>query len=317
VKAWLGFSPVACQSSNAGSKYPILVKLSSPLRYPGGKASLTGFFRRVIGVNALEGCSYYEPYAGGSGAALGLLGEDMVSEVFINDADERIYAFWHSVLNDRNRFVDKIFSVPLTIEEWYRQRDICLRSRGQRRFDVGFAAFFMNRCNRSGVIAGAGPIGGFEQKGAWRLDVRFSRGPLAERVLSVANLRQRINVSCMDALEFLRKRLPKGRQRRRSLVYLDPPYVVKGQRLYLNSYAAKDHAALAKFMQRQKTLPWLMSYDDTDLIRTLYSRQSIARLPIRYSLQEKRAAEELLIYPTHLAVPKIEVAISGEVRHSI
>lgn len=279
------------------------MRYSSPLRYPGGKACLTGYLSHLIDLNDLRGCAYYEPYAGGAGAALGLLRDGLVTDIFINDADARVGAFWFSVLKHSDRFVDGIFNTPLTIEEWRKQHEICQHPEKHSRFDVGFAAFYMNRCNRSGVLTGAGPIGGYAQNGKWRLDVRFSRAALAERVISLSNFGERIHASQMDALDFLKTRTPRGRSRSSVFVYLDPPYVNKGQRLYLNSYVKRDHAVLARYMGLQKVLPWLMSYDDTVLVRNLYGKQQISSLPIRYSLQKKRSAKELIIAPHRIKLP--------------
>lgn len=280
------------------------MKHTSPLRYPGGKAVLVDFLDDMVELNSLHGCSYYEPYAGGAGAALGLLKRKVVSELFLNDADWRVYSFWHSVLNESDRFVESIRTVQLTIAEWHRQHAICVDPKPHSQFEVGFGAFFMNRCNRSGVITGAGPIGGYAQTGKWRMGVRFNREALAERVLAIARMKGSIHVSCEDAVAFLKERLPYGRGRKRVFVYLDPPYVVKGQRLYLNAYAPEDHAVLARYMGKQNTLPWIMSYDDSDLVRLLYVEHNQFYMPIRYSLQAKRSARELVIAPKHVAVPQ-------------
>ena len=161
----------------------------------------------------------------------------------------------------------------------------------------------MNRCNRSGVLTGAGPIGGLEQNGRWKLDVRFSREPLAERILKLACVREQIHITRLDAIDFLKATLPAGRGRKNVFVYLDPPYVNKGQRLYLNSYETKDHAQLARFIKGQRTLPWIMSYDDTEVVRELYCDQQLTSLPIHYSLQTKRSAKELIIAPHRLTLP--------------
>ncbi len=112
------------------------MRFVSPLRYPGGKACLAGFLTDVIELNDLHGCVYYEPYAGGAGAALRLLCDEVVSEIFINDADERVNAFWKSALNESGRFMDKVLSVPLTMDEWYRQRKVCSTPGSHNRFDV-------------------------------------------------------------------------------------------------------------------------------------------------------------------------------------
>ncbi len=278
------------------------MKLTSPLRYPGGKACLAKFLAETIQLNGLNGCRYYEPYAGGAGAALSLLASDSVSEIFINDADERIHAFWDSVLNHSERFIEKIETIPLSIQEWHRQKDICRDPTGQSRFNLGFSAFYMNRCNRSGVLSGSGPIGGFAQAGEWKLDVRFTRETLQQRIQNLALIKERIHVSHLDAIDFLKKSVPKGPARRHVFVYLDPPYVEKGSRLYLNAYCERDHRALGKYICKQKALPWLISYDDAELIREIYSSQNLGTKPIRYSLQGNRTANELIITPTHVSL---------------
>lgn len=275
----------------------------SPLRYPGGKSRLAGLLEAMISLNDLDGCDYYEPFAGGAGAALALLKSNAVSHLYLNDADVRIYSFWKACVSESERFAERIFEVPLTIDEWRRQRDICTHPSKHTQFEIGFAAFYMNRCNRSGVLMGAGPIGGYEQKGKWRLDVRFNREALARRALQLGQLRSAISLSKMDAIDFLKKRLPQGSARLHAFVYLDPPYVQKGQRLYLNAYRSQDHCELSRYLKAQKMLHWFASYDDSPLIRSLYAGLKICLMPIQYSLQVKRIESELVLAPHHLALP--------------
>lgn len=137
------------------------------------------------------------------------------------------------------------------------------------------------------------------------MDVRFNRIALAERLTALSAYRDVIRVSNMDAVDFLKQCLPRGEQRRKAFVYLDPPYVQKGQRLYLNAYEKRDHLLLARYMARQNVLPWLMSYDDSELVRRIYRRHCKMRLlPTRYTLQAKRIARELIIFPNHVAIPQ-------------
>jgi DNA adenine methylase len=276
----------------------------SPLRYPGGKASLASFLEDVIDLNDLRGCQYFEPYAGGAGAALTLLELKAVDNIHINDADIRVFAFWNAILSETDRFTERVLNVPLTMEEWGKQREICSKPSNHDSFDVGFSAFYMNRCNRSGVLSGAGPIGGLQQTGKWKLDARFSREALVQRIQQVGKKREQIRISGLDAIDFLRTKLPVGKTRRNVFVYIDPPYVNKGQKLYLNAYAPNDHAGIARYLSSQKVLPWLMSYDDSQLILDLYRDRHIFKLPIRYSLQEKKSAAELIICPFDLTLPR-------------
>lgn len=265
---------------------------------------MSDFLEDVIDLNDLRGCHHYEPYAGGAGAALTLLEKKVVDKIFLNDADPRVFAFWNAVLNETDRFADRVLSVPLDIKEWHRQREICSNPSPHSSFDIGFSAFYMNRCNRSGILNGAGPIGGLQQNGKWKLNARFNRVTLAQRIRKTGAKSKQIQVSCMDAIDFLRSSLPVGKARRNTFVYLDPPYVNKAQRLYLNAYRPDDHAGIARYLSSQTALPWLMSYDDTQLIRNLYRKRHIFKLPIRYSLKEKRLAMELITCPLDLILPR-------------
>jgi DNA adenine methylase len=179
------------------------------------------------------------PMPGGAGAALTLLERNVVDEIHINDADPRVFAFWNAVLNETEHLPTDVLKVPLDMDEWRRQRQVCSSPAAHGAFDVGFSAFYMNRCNRSGVLTGAGPIGGLQQTGKWKLDARFSREALAQRIRQVGAKRDRIHLSGKDAIEFLKSSLPSGQARRKVFVYLDPPYVNNGQRLYLNAYKPK------------------------------------------------------------------------------
>ena len=279
------------------------MRYASPLRYPGGKACLSQFLEDTIDINDLRGCSYFEPYAGGAGAALKLLYDGVVTQLFLNDLDYRVYAFWKSALERTDEFISLIGNTKLDIEEWRRQNEICQKPGNHKLIQIGFAAFYMNRCNRSGIITGAGPIGGYEQQGTWRMDVRYNREALSERIWVLGRHRRQIHISRADAIAFLRTRLPRGRRRREVFVYIDPPYVGNGQRLYLNAYVDRDHRALSKYLNAQSALSWLVSYDDAQLVRECYGDQRIRKVEIQYALQTKRAAQELLIVPNHLALP--------------
>ena len=280
------------------------MKHVSPLRYPGGKASIAGYLARVVKLNSLFGCAYFEPFAGGAGAALRLLYDNVVSEVHLNDLDPRITTFWKAALDETDRFAEKILEVPATVAEWHKQSEICREADKNKPFELGFATFYLNRCNRSGVITGAAPIGGYAQTGKWKIGARFYRETLAKRVRALARMSERIHISEMDARDFLVERLPRGRERERIFVYLDPPYHNKGSRLYLNSYGDADHRRLADYLQRQKRLKWIASYDDSTFIRGLYGTCNISDNSLRYSLQRSVRAQELLIAPTYLAAPE-------------
>lgn len=276
----------------------------SPLRYPGGKQILARVIGHLIKLNGLEGAVYVEPYAGGAGAALSLLFGEHVRNVVINDADSRVHAFWDAALNRTNELVKLIRDTPLTVEEWRRQRALYLNPGRASRVRVGFAAFYLNRCNRSGIIGNAGLIGGIKQTGEWKLDARFNREDLVRRIERVVHYRERIELHNLDALDLLRGVLLKPSQAGRAFVYLDPPYFSKGSQLYLNHYTPEDHSALARHLRSAK-FTWVMSYDNVSAIRKLYAGYRQVAFSLGYSAREWKIGKELLIIPPHVHFPTV------------
>src|SRR5574344_2440458 len=90
----------------------------SPLRYPGGKAKVTDFVQCLIKENALLDGTYVEPYVGGGSVALSLLFNEYVRDIYINDKDLSIYAFWHSVLYESDALCKLIKETPINVDTW-------------------------------------------------------------------------------------------------------------------------------------------------------------------------------------------------------
>ena len=275
----------------------------SPLRYPGGKASLAGVIEAILYANRLQGCTYVEPFAGGAGAGLKLLREGHVDRVVINDCDRALYSFWNSVMRRPHELIRRIQSVPLTIPEWKRQRETYRQPKRSSQLDVGFAAFYLNRCNRSGIIMDAGPIGGTAQSGKWRIDARFNREALAQRIEDIAGYGDRVIVLREDALHLIQNLdsyIGKGRR----FIYADPPYYMKGSELYYNHYSDEDHQAFAEAIRKQKELSWVMTYDDVPRIRQLYGGLRIKSYNLRYSAHATSTkGGEILISPKNVTIP--------------
>lgn len=274
----------------------------TPLRYPGGKAYLAPALAALFRANGLVRPTIAEPYAGAAGASLGLLFAEHVQSVLINDLDYRIFSFWWAALKHADQFVERINSVPLSIREWKRQREIYRNAHKHRRFDVGFATFYLNRTNRSGILINGGPIGGIKQTGEWGLDARFSRATLVDRVERVAAYRERIAISNFDALSFLRK-LEKVFPYDGLFVYLDPPYYEKGADLYLSTYKHDDHAAVGRALRTRKHPYWAVTYDDVPAVRKIYATCRLMSFRLRYTAHHLRHGSELLIVPKKLIVP--------------
>jgi len=280
-----------------------MAKANSPLRYPGGKAVLTEFLAETIRTNEMVDCVYVEPFAGGAGAAINLLLSGSVEQIILNDADRNIYCFWRSILDQTEAFLERMAAVPLTVSEWCIQRDIYENPKGRSILDRGFAAFYLNRCNRSGILTNGGVIGGLDQSGKWKIDARFNKVELAQRIERISAYRDQISLYNLDAVEFLRNSVFSKRERSRYFIYLDPPYFDKGSCLYLNYYEPKDHANLAAFLRRTSGVKWLVTYDNVQEIRDIYDWCNIVEFSLKYSAHSARDGSEILIHQDGLHIP--------------
>src|SRR5688572_3768767 len=121
----------------------------APLRYPGGKASLGQYMRQVFVENRLLDGVYVEPYAGGAAIGMELLMTGYAKEVWLNDIDPAVHAFWRSALSSSMELIERVRRIPLTIAEWRRQRAIYQLGNRADSIDLGFAALYLNRTNRS------------------------------------------------------------------------------------------------------------------------------------------------------------------------
>ena len=273
----------------------------TPLRYPGGKQRLAPFIAEILESNDAIGWNYVEPYAGGAGVAIELLLDRKVGHVYLNDSSVHIYSFWKSILTEPEAFCRRISRASLTLDAWRSHREVVRHPDQHELADVGFSTFFLNRCNRSGVLT-AGVIGGTDQKGRWLIDARFPRNELIKRVEIIAAHSRGITVSNLDAETFMREKV--NALSRTTLTYCDPPYFARAERLYLNVYGPDDHARLAKSIQSQLRRPWIVSYDNHPQIAQLYRQRRRFRYSIQYSAITAYEGTEFFIFSDGLKIPR-------------
>ena len=272
----------------------------TPLRYPGGKRRLFAFVGRLLEANQLWNVQYVEPCAGGASLALAFLYEEYASHIHINDLSRPVFAFWHTALNKAEELCRRIDRTAVTMEEWYRQRAVYENSETAELSDLGFAAFFLNRTNRSGIIGG-GVIGGKGQTGKWKLDARFTKEELIRRIRRVSLYRNRIHLYRQDALNFTNNVV--ARLKGNVLAFYDPPYIEKGTALYLDTYELSDHRNLADRVKRLKQ-PWIVTYDyDAAVGHELFPDHRCLSFELSYSAQSRHHGREAMFFSNRLQLP--------------
>jgi len=275
---------------------------TSPLRYPGGKGMLSNFMKLVFLKNALLDGHYVELYAGGAAIAWSLLFDEYVRHVHINDIDAAVFAFWVCVLNHTEELCKKIHDTPINMRTWQRQRSILDQPADHSQQELGFAAFFLNRTNRSGIMRG-GVIGGKAQNGSWRLDARFNKKDLNARITRIARYASRISLYNVDAAKLLRELVPKLPAQ--SLLYLDPPYYIKGKDLYEHHYTDSDHKTICHLLTSIHDRAWIVTYDNTPRVLRLYRGCRRIRYDLSYSAQDRYFGSEVMFFSNSIVHPRV------------
>lgn len=280
----------------------------SPLRYPGGKACIFKFMTKLLEENDLVGTDYAEPYAGGAGLALKLMMEEFVGDIYINDLDPSIHAFWNALLTRPDDFCKWIEEVPVTVEQWLYYKQIQSNYKTVDSYELAKSTFFLNRTNVSGVITG-GIIGGLKQEGKYKIDVRFNKKDLINRIIDISKFSKRIHLYNMDGVDFVKEL---ERMRKSIFIYLDPPYYKKGSDLYMNAFCDNDHQFLASMVKKLKK-KWVISYDNQDFIVNLYKEEP----KVLYQLSQctsNRIGDEVVIFDKRLytnnSISKLNNAIA-------
>lgn len=274
----------------------------SPLRYPGGKARLAPYLARVLASQSTAVDTYCEPYAGGAGAGLQLLADGHVTKLIVNDLNPGIAAFWRAVFFDTQRFVSKVEACEVDIENWHEQREIYLAPSEHDDLALGFATFFLNRTNRSGILS-ARPIGGLDQTGNWLIDARFNKPDLIQRITTLRDLAPQVDVRQERAIELIRTL---NRRKRPVLLYVDPPYVVPGEELYMTDHSWTEHQRLERVLTRSSH-PWILTYDADDRTRELYRDFRCLRFGISHTAQVQKVGREFMFFSRGLRVPDRQV----------
>ncbi len=164
------------------------VSIVSPLRYPGSKRRFAGYIKQTLNLNRCYPVLFVEPFAGGASVALQLLNDNMVERIGLIDLDPLIAAFWETVFFDADWLINQVETIEVTLEQWYKFKAAVPKQKRDR----ALACLFLNRTSFSGILARAGPIGGYQQKSQYKIDCRFPRETLVKRIRQAEALKDRV-----------------------------------------------------------------------------------------------------------------------------
>lgn len=287
--------------SNRGGRYV------SPLRYPGGKATMAAWLGEALADQhshlPLE--IWMEPFAGGAGAALTLLDRDAIDEVWLIDQNPGIAAFWRAIVEAGEELARRVERTVPTMDLWEQSRTIISDPDTADPFDLGYATFIINRCSRSGIVSPtAGPMGGRAQSGEWTLGSRFTADALADRIRHVTSFRSRMRVFHGDGISFIED-LDSSGVEDEIIMFVDPPYIREGNRLYAHGMDETTHRRLAHALN-STSARWILTYDDEPIVSDeLYPNRRLVPYAIRNTANKARVAREFAVFSDNFTLTEL------------
>lgn len=144
-------------------------------------------------------------------------------------------------------------------------------------------------------------IGGQDQNGPYKLDARFNRNTLSQKVTQISDRKDQIVVLNYDAKQLLQPQ--ELRRFYKAFINLDPPYVKKGHQLYKNAFSEEDHRELSKLISACKR-KWIVTYDICPLVVDLYNKYRSSYLDVTYSVKLSKKAKEYIFFSDNLILPE-------------
>ena len=256
----------------------------SPLRYPGGKSRALKQILPLIPVNISE---FREPFVGGGSVffAIRSLFQNRIKSYWINDLNYDLYCFWKQVRDYGPSLVDALIEKRSTatngrtlFEELTKTKDELSQNRELLcEFQRAVRFFVLNRITFSGVV----DSGGYSQSA---YEKRFTDSSI-ERVKNICPYLSGVKITNGDYTDSL---FQEGKD---VFIFLDPPYWKAAEsKLYGvrgTLHTAFDHVQFAENM-RECRHKWLITYDDSPVIRELFDFAEIQEWTLQYGMNNYR-----------------------------
>lgn len=258
-----------------------LKKQLSPLRYPGGKSKMIDYLYSKINLDKTE--IFVEVFAGGSSFGLSLLEAEVIDRLIINDLDYGIYSLFKIIKENPEELISRIENAELNHLDFFRARKIVKdKYIGLNNLEAAWNFLIVNRLAYSGIYK-ANPLGG---KAGSNKDLlqRWNPTGLIARIRKIHAMRERFDVLNMNAIDVIENYYWYDN----GTLFIDPPYVVKGEDLYNHFYLERDHRELAEVIESltfvAKAADVLITYDNDELIGRIYDFPEVEKVKRAYSV---------------------------------
>lgn len=237
-------------------------KLRTPLRYPGGKFRLSKIILEYIP----EHKEFREVMVGGGSVFLRLLERYPEKRYWINDINGDLIAFWRVLKSSSTSLADEAEELKSKYRVNGKQLFHSLKDRSNwvGDFETALRFYILNMISFSGLV----DAGGYSQES---FDSRFTPAAIS-RIRDFGDKLKNVKITNKSFEEVM---LEPGDD---VFLYLDPPYYSqKDSKLYGSMgifHTSFTHDLLRETLYNCSH-KWLLSYDDSNYIRKLYSRKEL------------------------------------------
>lgn len=234
---------------------------------------------------------FHDVFAGGLSVTLHMADKFPNLVLHVNDMDPRMAAFYRVLTKPYETDVlCALLAATVPTIPWFNE----LRATPpENDVERAYHAMFFNRCCFSGILDGS-PIGGWGQLSAYSVACRFNAKRVPVEVKRASELiGGRLVCHEEEAVRYIKSR-PEAR------CYVDPPYWEFGGQLYSVKMDKSHHTSLADVLRTHEH--WVLSYDDQEAVRTLYSFARVVPIMAKYSVRGQavphKRTQELVILPS-------------------
>lgn len=271
--------------------------IKSALRYPGGKSKAI----KQISLHIPQFDEFREPFVGGGSVFVYLKQKYPQKKFWINDIYEPLYYFWIECRDNPEKLI-------LQIRNWKKEfadgkvlhRFLIDNIKTFDPFKKAAAFFIFNRITFSGTTESGGFSNAAFQK-------RFTESSI-DRVSSLSSILQNTKITNLDYKDVVTE------SGENVFIFLDPPYYsATKSALYGkngNLHKIFDHERFASTMKKSEH-KWLITYDDSNYIRELFSFANIKSWDLTYGMRNvtknsNKLGKELFIanYEINTHTPK-------------
>jgi len=224
-----------------------VVAVQPAITYPGSKRRLVKHLLPLLG----EHTAYVEPFAGSLAV---LLAKERSTVEVVNDLNTDLVTFYRCVRFHRDALLyemEFVLNSRVEFDEAAHQPGVTDLQRAAR-------WFIRNRLS----WGGKGETFGYSRTSAGS-GAASSRQMRMERIRALSARLDRVTIECLDWRDVLRRYDAPG-----TVFYCDPPYTV-GLQYPVQAWQEDDHRALREALGGLAGR-WVLSYDDSPLVRELY-----------------------------------------------